>query len=172
VQRKGRIPVAGLIGPKVGESLKIGFDHDEPSKIVKVQCMVRYCKKCSAMSRISELDHDQRNCSSVRNGSNFVQLINNVTYIGPLAFWDTWQFSDHSWIAATISRQYRHLSVLKAYLPIGSLSEGGSMPGTLNRADIITSIQTINGYFLKKSKEIVEPCWKLPNPLSDQARMS
>jgi integration host factor subunit alpha len=42
------------------------------------------------------------------------------------------------------------------YLPIDSLSEGGSMPGTLTKADLISVIQTENGYSLKKSTDIVE----------------
>jgi len=34
--------------------------------------------------------------------------------------------------------------------------DGGSVPGTLTKADIITAIQTENGYSLKKSTDIVE----------------
>jgi integration host factor subunit alpha len=66
------------------------------------------------------------------------------------------KFPGHSWIVDTISRQYRHLSVLKAYLPIGSLSEGGSMSGTLAKADLISEIQTENGYTYNRSSDIVE----------------
>jgi integration host factor subunit alpha len=41
-------------------------------------------------------------------------------------------------------------------MPIETLSEGGSMPGTLTKMDLITAIQTQNGYSLKKSADIVE----------------
>jgi integration host factor subunit alpha len=34
--------------------------------------------------------------------------------------------------------------------------EGGFMPGTLTKADIIAAIQTENGYFLQKSADTVE----------------
>ena len=53
------------IGPKVGKSLKIGFDHDKPDATFnpnrainaqlgfRVQRMDIYCKRAGAMSRIS-----------------------------------------------------------------------------------------------------------------------
>ena len=50
---QGKVSVAGLIGPQVGKSMKIGFDHDEPFEIFKVRCMGRYCKRTEIMSRIS-----------------------------------------------------------------------------------------------------------------------
>ena len=61
------------------------------------------------------------------------------------------------WVATSIiSWHYGHLSVLNMYLPIDSLSEGGSMPGSLTKADIISLIQTENGYSRRKSTDIVE----------------
>ena len=42
------------------------------------------------------------------------------------------------------------------YLPIDTLSEGGSMPGTLTKADLISAIQTENGSICNRSSEIVE----------------
>jgi len=48
------------------------------------------------------------------------------------------------------------LPILKAYLPIETLSEGCPMPGTLSKMALITAIQTQNGYSLKKSADIVE----------------
>jgi integration host factor subunit alpha len=41
-------------------------------------------------------------------------------------------------------------------MQIGTLLEGGSVLGTLTKADIISLIQTENGYSLKKSAELVE----------------
>jgi integration host factor subunit alpha len=48
---------------------------------------------------------------------------------------------------------YRYGDIVK---PFTNLMEGGFMPGTLTKADIIAAIQTENGYFLQKSADTVE----------------
>ena len=42
-----------------------------------------------------------------------------------------------------------------------NLMEGGSMPGTLTKADIISAIQTENGYSIQKSTDIVKTLFEI-----------
>jgi len=49
------------------------------------------------------------------------------------------------------------LPILNVYPPIDSLSERAcSMPGTLSKADLISAIQTDNGYIFNGSSDIVQ----------------
>jgi len=49
------------------------------------------------------------------------------------------------------------IQAVAVYKPVSAnLLEGGSMPDTLTKADLITVIHTENGYTLKQSADIVE----------------